>query len=156
MSARSPSPARSAIATFASPAVGAAITRASPPGSASSRPVCRPSPPPRPRPEASARAAAKEKAPTRYRGLVWSEAARKSEPIVDAAAQQLLAQRHIVGDGRPAREAAVEAAKIDMEVFGLCRPIADNRGLHAGPDGPSEIGLAGAGESRCAGPNIAE
>ncbi len=74
MSARSRSPARSAIATFASRGLGAVSIRAWPPGSTPSRRACRPSPPPRPRRPESIKDQ-KGKAPDLRSGAFWQDLA---------------------------------------------------------------------------------
>jgi hypothetical protein len=53
------------------------------------------------------------------RDLAADGSAPRSEPIVDAAAHKVGRERDIVGRDQAAREAAIEAAQIDMKIFGF-------------------------------------
>ena len=73
--------------------------------------------------------------------------AKKSETIVDAAAHDVGGERNVVD-----RRAAADAA----EIFGLCRPVADQRKLDARADRSAGIGGVAAAESRCGSADVAE
>ncbi len=95
MSGRSRSPARSAIATSVSAVAGAASIRGLSPGSIISPRACPPSRRPSPRGDGVERRDASNKKPRSSRPgvLVWEDRSGASEPIIDAAAEQIGGER---------------------------------------------------------------
>ena len=67
--------------------------------------------------------------------------------IVQSGADNVLVHRDIVGRRDAAIGSAIHAAQIDMQIFGLRRPIAGQREFQAAADGPVSIGGAVAGKA---------
>jgi hypothetical protein len=76
------------------------------------------------------------------------------EPIIDAAADDIGAERDVVG-GRAAVRAAIETAEIDVEVFGFGGPVGREGKFEARTDRPTRIGGA-RGQPRGGGVDVAE
>src|SRR5579862_10003017 len=78
-----------------------------------------------------------------------------AEVIVHAGAEHVLAQRHVLVGRAAAAGAAIEAAEIDVEVFGLGAPVARQREFDAAAHGPARIGGAAARQAGRGGADVA-
>src|SRR5262249_55600012 len=64
-----------------------------------------------------------------------------SEAKIEPATHDLAGERGVVAGKRPAAKAAIDVAKVDVEVFGLCGPGSEQSDLESGADRPTEIGV---------------
>src|SRR5258708_4821291 len=126
---RSRWPAHSAIATSAFRAPGARTIRASWRGSMHLRKPC-----PRLR------------RPLLRRGEAEARIA-SSESIFQPATQYVVFEFDIVDGLEAAVEAALVFAEVDVEIFSLCGPTAQERDLETGTDRPARMGFTHAGKA---------
>src|SRR2546423_651832 len=81
---------------------------------------------------------------------------RGSEPHVQAAAKDVGVERHVAVGGKPAIEAAIEVAEVDIEILGLHAHVWNDADLEAAAHGPAGGGDAAAGEARHGRVDVAE
>src|SRR5437899_1569286 len=80
----------------------------------------------------------------------WSEA--KIEP----APHDVARERYVIAGQEPATKAAIDVAKVDVEILGLCGPGSEQPDLEPGADSPAEIGVILADVAWRAGADIAD
>src|SRR5262249_10268094 len=138
---RSRSPARSAISTSASRASGARPIRGLLPGSTIFLRACRPSRPRCRRRGKQRFRRMKTRTPQALPGAFFDmfRTDSGSEAIVEPATRDVAGERGVVAGKRPAAKAAIDVAKVDVEVFGLCGPGSEQSDLESGADSPTEI-----------------
>src|SRR4051794_40940176 len=70
-----------------------------------------------------------------------------SEPKIEPAAQDVARERYVIAGQGPAAEAAIDVAKVDVEILGFCSPGSEEPDLEPGADSPAEIGVILANEA---------
>src|SRR5262245_30671556 len=65
----------------------------------------------------------------------------RSEAEIEPAAHDVACKRCVVAGEDPAAQAAIDVAKVDEEILGLCGPGSEQPDLEPGADSPAEIGV---------------
>src|SRR5437763_7514550 len=71
----------------------------------------------------------------------------RSKTKIEPAAQDVARERYVIAGQEPAAKAAIEVAKVDVEILGLCGPGSEQPDLESGADSPAEIGVVLADEA---------